>query len=207
MSRLACCALLAAALLGGCATLPTGTDGLNLEQRRELLQAVGAWEMRGRLTVDTGERSFQGSFNWLQNGDALELVVRGPLRNGILQVEGRPDALTVKARGETHTLTDPETELSQLIGWWLPVASLPDWLLGFPDEGFRAATEPGADGTLASIEQRLWRVDYKDYGFVAMNRAGNSGVLVPRRIDMQHGALALTLTVDDWKPAAPTAAP
>jgi len=200
-------ALLALGVLGGCAHLPTGTDGLNLEQRRTLLQEVGSWEMRGRLTVDTGERGFQGSFNWRQRGDALELVVRGPLRNGVLQVEGPPSAMTVTARGETRTLTDPETELSELVGWWLPVGSLPNWLLGFPDESFRATIEPGADGTLASIEQRLWRVDYTDYGFVAMNRAGNSGVLVPRRIDMQHGALALRLTIDDWKPAAPTAAP
>lgn len=199
MSRLACSALLAAALLGGCVTLRTGTDGLNLEQRRERLQSVEAWEMRGRLTVDTGERSFQGSFNWLQSGDALDLVVRGPLRNGVLQVEGRPDALTVRARGETRTLTDPETELSELIGWWLPVASLPDWLLGFPDEKFRAMTTPGADGTLASLEQRLWRVDYPAYGLAPTSGESGSQVLVPRRIDMTYGALTLKLTIDDWQ--------
>ena len=199
MSRLACSALLAAALLGGCATLQTGTDGLNLDQRRERLRSVEAWEMRGRLTVDTGERSFQGSFNWLQNGDALDLVVRGPLRNGVLQVEGRPDALTVRARGETHTLTDPETELSELIGWWLPVASLPDWLLGFPDDQFRAVTMPGADGTLASIEQRLWRVDYPAYGLAPTSSETGSQALVPRRIDMTYGALTLKLTIDDWQ--------
>ena len=199
MTRLACSVLLAAALLGGCATLRTGTDGLNLEQRRERLQSVEAWEMRGRLTVDTGERSFQGSFNWLQNGDAIDLIVRGPLRNGVLQVEGRPDALTVRARGETHTLTDPETELSELIGWWLPVASLPDWLLGFPDDQFRAVTMPGADGTLASIEQRLWRVDYPAYGLAPTSRETGSQALVPRRIDMTYGALTLKLTIDDWQ--------
>jgi len=192
-------ALLALGVLGGCAHLPTGTDGLNLEQRREALHSVDTWEMRGRLSVDTGERSFQGSFNWLQNGDALDLVVRGPLRNGVLQVEGRPDALTVRARGETHTLTDPETELSELIGWWLPVASLPDWLLGFPDDQFRAVTMPGADGTLASIEQRLWRVDYPAYGLAPTSSETGSQALVPRRIDMTYGALTLKLTIDDWQ--------
>jgi outer membrane lipoprotein LolB len=199
-------ALLALGVLGGCATLQTGTDGLNLEQRREALHSVDAWEMRGRLSVDTGERSFQGSFNWHQQGDALELVVRGPLRNGVLQVEGRPDALTVRARGETRTLTDPEAELSELIGWWLPVASLPDWLLGFPDDEFRAVTMPGNDGTIASIEQRLWRVDYPAYGLAASGGTGKQA-LVPRRIDMTHGALTLKLTIDDWQATATTTAP
>lgn len=200
-------ALLALGMLGGCATLRTGTDGLNLEQRRETLHSVDTWEMRGRLTVDTGEDRFQGSFNWFQQGDALELIVRGPLRNGVLRVEGRPDAMTVTARGETRTLRDPETELSELIGWWLPVASLPDWLLGFPDDDFRAVTMPGADGTLASIEQRLWRVDYPAYGLAATSGGTGSQALVPRRIDMTHGALMLKLTVDDWQPTATTTAP
>jgi outer membrane lipoprotein LolB len=197
----------AAAALCACATLPTGTDGLSLEQRRDALAAVDAWRMRGRLTVDTGERAFQGSFNWRQQGDTLELVVRGPLRNAVLEVEGRRDALTVTpARGDTRTLTDPEAQLSELIGWWLPIASLPQWLLGFPDRDFRALTEAGDDGTLASIEQRLWQVAYPEYGLASTDGTGNA-VLIPRRIALTHGALALTLTIDDWEAATARAAP
>jgi outer membrane lipoprotein LolB len=154
--------------------------------------------MRGRLTVDTGDRAAQGRFNWRQNDDALELVVRNSLGAGILRVTGRPDALTVTARGETRTLTDPETELSELVGWWLPITSLPHWLLGFPDGAFRAATELGRDGTLASLEQRLWRVAYPSYGLAPI--ATGEEVLVPSRIDLAHGELALRLTIDDWQP-------
>lgn len=195
----ACCALLAAAALGGCATLRTGTDGRSLAERREALESVASWELRGRVTIDTGDRAVQGRFNWRQNGGALELVVRNSIGAGILRVEGRPDALTVTARGETRTLTDPETELSELVGWWLPVVSLPHWLLGFPDGDFRAVTEPGADGTLAALEQRLWRVEYLEYGLAAIDGTGNQ-VLVPRRIEMTHDALTLRLTIDDWHP-------
>jgi outer membrane lipoprotein LolB len=205
MSWRAVCAAVAAAVLGACATVPTtGSDGRSLEQRREVLAGVAAWSMRGRLVVDSGDRGFQGSFNWRQRGDELELVVRGPLRNGVLRVEGRPDALTVTARGETHVLSDPEAELSELIGWWLPVASLPDWLLGLPDRDFRAVTVPGADGTLAALEQREWRADYTEYGLTALDGAATE-VLVPRRVELTHAALALTLTIDEWQPidAAP----
>ena len=205
MSWRASSALLALGVLGGCAHLPTGSDGRNLDQRRETLEAISAWEMRGRLTVDTGDRAVQGRFNWRQDDNALELVVRNPLGAGILRVEGPPDAMTVTARGETRTLTDPETELSELVGWWLPVASLRDWLLGFPDRSFRADTVAGADGTLASLEQRLWRVDYPAYGLAATSGTGNQ-VLVPRRIDMSYGALTLKLTIDDWEPTT-TAVP
>ena len=78
---------------------------------------------------------------------------------------------------------------------------MPDWLLGFPDRDFRAVTEPGSDGTLASLEQRLWRVDYPAYGLAAIGGTGGE-VLVPRRIDLTHGALTLKLTIDDWQPAS-----
>jgi outer membrane lipoprotein LolB len=203
MSPRAALALLAAAALGGCASLPTGTDSLDLATRRATLEAVPAWQMRGRLTVDTGERAFQGSFNWRQDNDSLELIVRGPLRNGVLQVAGPPNALQVTARGETRTLTDPETELSELIGWWLPVASLPHWLLGFPDRGFPATTQPGADGTLAVLEQRLWRVAYPLYGLAPISAdAAEEQVLVPSRVDLTHGELTLQLTIDDWRAIA-----
>ncbi len=199
-------ALLAATLLGGCASLPVGTDGLSLAERRATLESVGAWEMRGRMTVDTGDRAFQGSFNWRQESDTLELAVRGPLRNTLLQVAGKPEALTVTARGETRMLTDPETELSELLGWWLPVASLPHWLLGLPDGGFRADTEPGADGTLAALDQRLWHVAYPAYALTPI-ASTNSALLLPRRIDLMHGELKLRLTIDDWQPTSVAAAP
>ena len=199
MTSRAVSALMAAAVLAGCTRLPVGTDGRGLAERRATLETVDSWELRGRLTVDAGDRAVQLRFNWNQENDALELVVRNALGAGILRVTGRPDALTVAARGETRTLTDPETELSELIGWWLPVASLPSWLLGFPDSGFRATTETGADGTLASLEQRLWRVEYPLYQLAAVAETGTE-VLVPRRIDMSNGELTLRLTIDDWRP-------
>jgi outer membrane lipoprotein LolB len=192
---------LAAASLCSCASLPTGTDGLSLEQRRETLQSVAAWEMRGRVVIDTGDRAVQGRFNWRQDDDALELIVRNPLGAGILRVTGRPEALSVTARGETRTLTDPETELSELIGWWLPVASLPAWLLGFPDNGFQATTAAGSDGTLATLDQRLWHVAYPSYGLAPIAATGDE-VLVPSRIDLTHGELTLKLTIDDWQASA-----
>jgi outer membrane lipoprotein LolB len=199
--------LAAALTLAACATLPTGTDGMSLEARRGVLEAVEAWEMRGRLTVDTGDRAFQGRFNWRQqDDDALELVVRNPLGAGVLRVAGPQDALMVTARGETRTLVDPEAELSALVGWWLPIQSLPAWLLGFPDPDFAVATERGADGTLAALEQRLWRVDYLAYQ-LAEHAGGTNGVLVPRSIELMHAGLSLTLTIDEWQPTLGAAAP
>ena len=199
---------LVALTLTGCAHLPigTGTDGLSYEDRRAALEATGAWEIRGRLAVDTGDRGFQGSFAWSQTADALDLTVRGPLGAGVLQVSGTPATLTFTARGETRTLTDPEADLATLLGWWLPVGSLHSWLLGLPDRSFRAATQAGANATLAAFEQRLWRVAYPTYQLAPLAGSAN-GVLVPRRIDLVHGDLQLRLTIDHWRAAVSRDAP
>jgi outer membrane lipoprotein LolB len=197
MRRRLLAALLAAAALTGCATLPVGTDGLSYEQRSAQLQSVDSWEMRGRLAGTTGDRGFQGSFRWQQRGDALELTVRGPVGVGALRVSGSPSSLTVTARGDTRVLADPETQLSELLGWWLPVASLHAWLLGLPDHGYEFTTKIGNDGTLAGLEQRLWQVAYASYQ-LAPSAANDSMLLVPRRIDLTHGELNLRLTIDDW---------
>jgi outer membrane lipoprotein LolB len=197
--RRAVAVAIAAAALGACAHMPVGTDGLDFEQRRAKLVGVLAWQMHGRLAVDTGDRAFQGSFQWQQSADALDLAVRGPLGGGILQVSGTAAELTVTARGDTRVLTDPERELSDLVGWWLPVTSLRAWLLGLPDPQFRATTSPGADGTLATVEQRDWRLSYTEYRLAPPGIATAAPVLVPRRIDLEHGALHLKLTIDDWR--------
>lgn len=193
-------ALLAAASLTACATVRVGTDGRGFEERRDVLEAIDSWEMRGRLTVDTGDGAFQGRFTWRHEQGSLELVVRNFLGAGVLQVAGPRDALTVTARGETRTLVDPERELSELVGWWLPIGSLPAWLVGLPDPDFRAATELQSDGTLAAFEQRLWHAAYPAYQLA--DGAGSTGtVLVPRRIDLTHENLELKLTIDEWRPS------
>lgn len=195
IARLA--ALAAVALLGGCATQPPAgappSDGLSLEQRRTALEALPGWEMRGRLAVDTGERAYQGRFQWRQDAGRLLFSVRGPLGVGGIEVSGTDDALTVRADGETYALDDPETQLSALVGWWLPVASLDDWLLGLPDRRYAAESEVEAGGVLLSLEQRLWRLDYDRH-------AHNGAWLLPRRIEMNHDQLRLRLIVDAWQP-------
>ena len=95
-------------------------------------------------------------------------------------------------------LLDPETDLSAQFGWWLPVGSLDAWLVGLPDDAYEAFVHTGDNGTLASLEQRLWTLEFVDYELA-------EGVLLPRAIDMRHGSLRLRLTVDAWNPLDPDA--
>ncbi len=192
-TRLKLLSTLVLAGLSGCAHLPISDDGLSYLQRQVRFQAIDSWDMNGRIAVDTGQRAFQGRFQWHQSAESIELSIRGPLGTGILQVTGPLDKLTVRAQGKTWELSDPEPELSELLGWWLPVRSMQAWLLGFSDPMFSSEEEFGPDRTLQALEQRLWRLTYDSYKL-------SQGLLLPHRIDLSHGSLELRVIIDRWRP-------
>lgn len=194
MRSAAAAALTVTAVLWGCATLQPGDDAMTYAQRRDFLTTLDAWDVRGRIAIDTGEEAFQGRFQWSERPGRLELTVRSPLGNTLLRVSGPADQLTVEARGETRELDDPERQLSALLGWWLPVESFRSWLLGVADPDFPARERFGENGSLATLEQRRWRLSFATYAL-------QSGVLLPRRIDLNHAQLELRVVVDDWAPA------
>lgn len=187
---------LACAMMSGCTLLRSAEDGLSYDERRTRLLQTPSWRMNGRIAVNTGTEAFQGRFRWRQTEDEVELSISNPLGMSVLQVIGPPERLTVRAGGETWELADPEPELSALLGWWLPVRSLDAWLLGYADPDFGADQQLSPTRTeLRTLDQRLWRLTYQSYRL-------HEGLLLPRRIDLAHGALELRVFVDGWQPSS-----
>ena len=183
-------------LLGGCALFRVAEDGLGYEERRTRLVATPGWRMSGRIAVNNGAQAFQGRFRWRQDDDEVELSVSNPLGMNVLHVSGPLEKLTVRSGGKTWELADPEPELSALLGWWVPVKSLHAWLLGYPDPDYSSEQRLGpARAVLLSLQQRSWSLTYESYQL-------HHDLLVPRRIDLAHGALELRVIVDGWQPSS-----
>jgi outer membrane lipoprotein LolB len=189
--------LLAGAALAaaGCVRIDVVDDGLGFDRRQTALGLVSDWDLRGGIVVDTGKSAYQSRFSWQQRGDALTLEINGRLGVGRTLIEGNESSLTLDARGETQVLTDPERQLSEMIGWWLPVTSAEHWLLGRPDPDFPAQTSRGEFDTLATISQRDWLIAFDEYQIA-------EGRLVPSRITLSHEPLELTLRIIEWRSAA-----
>jgi len=182
---------LIATYFAGCVHTPTD-DSLSYPERRNLLEQFEQWDAGGRISINTGEQAFQGRFQWQKLANSLELTVRGPLGAGALEISGPIDRLQIRTRGETHDLADPETDLSALLGWWLPVRSFRYWLLGLADPDFPAESSLGPDNALESLDQRLWLLKYQSYQVA-------DGILLPRRIDLSYDDLHLRVIVDRWQ--------
>ena len=183
-------------LLGGCAHTAAVDDNLTYAERQERLSAIDDWNLSGQLVVDTGERRDRVRVAWEQRAEHLRLTVRGTVIGaGAVRVEGDTSGLVIQARGETRVLDDPETELSNELGWQLPVISLDSWLLGQPDAAYPSDVDRGPAGAVATLRQRDWRIDYEEYQLA-------DGVLVPRAMTLSHGTLSLRLAGISFAPVA-----
>ena len=187
-------ALTALTLQVACAHVPAKlADDLTYDERRTRLAAITDWSMRGRIAVTAGDDGFSGRFSWTQRADVMDLRIRGPLGAGAMAIQGSRSHLTVTARGATEPLSisDPERDLPGLLGWWVPVGSVPAWLLGIPDGAYPVATSFGEDGLVARFEQRDWEVELERYQLA-------EGLLIPARLELGHRDLTLNIIVDSW---------
>lgn len=191
-------AAFAAIALGGCVTQDADTESSparSFEEREQLLRSVEHWEMRGRIAVDTGNDAWQGRFTWWQDDNELRLLIRGPLNTRPIEIAGNGNELTVRTRRETRVLLDPESQLSELLGWWLPITSLSSWLLGLPDERYPATTFVLDAAQLSALRQRAWDLQYGPYAL-------QNSVRIPASIRLANEPLELVVTIDTWGPRA-----
>jgi len=182
-----------AVTLTGCVHIPTAEDGLSYEQRRTQLEKLESWHMSGRIAVDTGKRAYQGRFQWQQHGDSLEFSVRGPIGVGLMQIKGPMNSLTITSNGKTWQLENPERDLSELMGWWLPISSLRSWLIGMPDPSYAGIETFGPADAIESLNQRFWELHFKNYQLTA-------GLMLPSRVDLSYKTLQLRVIIDNWTP-------
>jgi outer membrane lipoprotein LolB len=190
--------LLAGLLAAGC-TAPArmAVPSLDPAARRAALEAVPAWEARGRIALKAPGASGQGNFTWLQTGDRTVLRVSGPFGAGAYEVRWTPERLTVvSARGEVAAdYAGPDAArrfLEEQLGWSLPVANARHWLLGLPGPDSAATETRREDGLLLDLAQEGWNVRYDEYG-------GGGALPLPRKVVLAGEAGRIRLVIDHWQ--------
>ena len=190
------CFLTSLLLIAACATTARPTVDLpdigSWDTRNAVLVGLEDWAFKGRIAVKAGEEGFNGKINWLQQGDAFDTTVGGPLGVGTVRIEGDGSRMVLTDKDGVRTvLVDAELELRLRYGWTIPVASLRYWALGIPDPTMPAETEVDADGRLARLEQRNWTVAISRY------REGG-GQQMPRILTASNPDTRVRMVIDRW---------
>jgi outer membrane lipoprotein LolB len=182
-----------ALLLYGCATVPPqALAPIPWAQRLSELQAIGHFELQGRLAASTGSDGFSAGLRWLQQDDRASIDLSAPLGFGAAHIEQTAATLQLTtSKGLTLDSSAASDELRATLGFEPPLASLRFWILGASDPATGAQELLDGEQRLARLEQGGWQVDYAEYARVQQQ-------WLPRRLSVTRGPLRLRLVIDSW---------
>ncbi len=161
------------------------------------LQAIGGFELGGRIGVTTASDGFNGSLSWRQEGDRVKLSVHGALGAGRVEISGDASGVEIRASdGTRQRYADPTQALAEFYGWSLPVDALRYWVLGAPSPESvpLEATPTDALGSerLSRLIQDDWQIDYTEYRVY-------DGWVLPRKLTLEGEDLRVKLVVRNWR--------
>jgi outer membrane lipoprotein LolB len=190
-------ALLATCLLAsGCATTAVEPVAGVLEPDPDVLTQ---WTAKGRIALVAQGEGGSGSFVWQQRSERTELIVRGPLGAGGLEVITDGETLEL-ANGAGQPLDGDAARaaLEQRLGVALPLAQLRYWMLGIPapDEPSGPAKESGDSAVVAGFVQAGWTVSFDALG-------AQAGWRLPTRMSATTGSTRVRIVIDDWQLPTP----
>jgi outer membrane lipoprotein LolB len=180
--------LLAAAslvLATGCALLePAATTA------RPARETIESFRIEGRIAVRRAGESFSAAIAWRHDAQSDELVVSGPLGQGLARLtSGGGAALLETAERKRYVAADLDGLSEQVFGTRLPVSGLGRWVLGRSAYGGSARLD--AAGRLAELSEEGWAIEYLRYESAAPDALPE--LLLARREDVE-----VRLKIDNW---------
>lgn len=151
----------------GCATLrppPAIVDAGEWQLRRDAVQALVRWELRGRVAVQLPAQGGQATVRWRHAPDTQEIDLSGPFGAGHVRL--RQDAHGIRlydARARVIDGVDAEELLHRTTGWHVPVSGLIFWVRGVPAVDAAYQLEFDERGRLRVLHQLGWEIQFLAY--------------------------------------------
>jgi outer membrane lipoprotein LolB len=182
-------------LLSACSSLPGVARSSDQAAEFILPPYRTDLNLQGRLSVryqqQGKEESVSGSFEWLQQGEKLDVTLRSPLGQTLALIQVHDGRASLTQAGQPTLFADNVDALvTQTLGWPLPISGLRLWLQG------RAQ---GADAVAFSASPQANTVTTLDgwrLRFVSWHPDAS-----PKRIDMERdtteaGTVVLRMVLD-----------
>lgn len=200
--------LLAALLtLAGCGSLPpapvTDASRASWAERQQQLTQLDHWEIHARAAIFVEDDVYQVGITWRRAQDSYLILIEAPFGQGVFRLE----SLNADNLDATIKLTLPDEQpfygasaellLNDLLGWSLPVSGLKSWIKGLPGAQQDYSFDLNADGTLKSLRQDGWLINYLKYFDADSDNHG-----LPQRMYLKHQDAALKIVIERWKPLA-----
>ena len=189
--------LIAVLSLTGCAALQPqpepSSDAAMHQQHLASLADIKAFNLQGRIGVQTEGRGFSGSTRW-QHAAALDnIALFSPMGGQVANIEATPKGVVlIDSDGKSYRAQDAESLTQKTLGWQLPMKGLPDWVLGRPAAGAVENAHWDRAGRLTRLKQHGWDITYAQY-------QQSQGYQLPGKVTLVSPKLNLKLVIERWE--------
>lgn len=157
---------------------------------RPARDSIEAFRLEGRLAVRRAGESFSAVLEWRHDAQSDELVVSGPLGQGLARLtSGGGAALLETADRKRFVAADLDGLSEQVFGTPLPVSGLSRWVLG--RSAFGGAALLDAAGRLAGLSEQGWTIEYLRYETEAPDA-------LPELLQARREDVEVRLKIDSW---------
>lgn len=185
-------------LLGGCVHKGSLTPPQDVIEHQLQVQAIGDWELTGKLGLRTANDSGSASVKWAQQIANYQINLSGPLGQKSMIITGTPDKVRLEQTGEpAQEAKTAEALIKKSAGWTLPVTQLAYWVRGVPAPKLRIThLQQNESGLIAQLIQGGWRINYSNYRDQTFN-----GVILPLpgKITAEYSDVRLVLVIRNWQ--------
>ena len=191
--------LLAALLLGACATQPVPpsttsapTNASINQQHLTTLATIKSFSLKGRLGVVTQKQGFSGSIEWQHQQTSDNIDVYSPVGGKVANIAKSTDGVILTdQKGHNIKAQDAESLTDITLGFRLPLTGLSDWALGKPTTSKIDAATWDEKGQLLTLKQDGWNISYENYTEI-------NGLNFPNKIVLKSDKVNLKLLVEKW---------
>lgn len=181
MRRLAVLCLLA---LAGCASAPPA--------ERPAASGQAPFALNGRIAVKYDGRHSSSGFHWQHAQTSDDILLLAPLGVTVAHIHQDASGAILQKSHSLYRAPNSDILTLRTLGWQLPLAGLPYWVMARPAPGGKAQVARGPNGQVQHLSQDGWEIDYTAYG-------DKSAGSLPTRLTLRRADLEIRLLIDTWK--------
>ncbi|MDT8283071.1 MAG: lipoprotein insertase outer membrane protein LolB [Gammaproteobacteria bacterium] len=158
-------------------------------------QQITAWELRGRLGVQTRDTGGSMDIIWQQADDDFTIRLLAPMGAGNYLIQGEKGVAEIRyPDGEKEFVDNVDEVFKSALEVDLPVSAVKDWIRGLPAGELPVESiEWNTNGLIDRISQSGWNVEMKKYS--------GQKILIPFNIYLSRDdepELGIRLVLRQW---------